>query len=303
MSSSSPSELVAPSSVTIPANSNSVTFALLAPQSMIIAPAKNYTVGASSSGYAGTIANLTVLNNNAPMLALSLDPTNISEAGGPFAAVGTVSRAPVSDQAVTIALASTNTGAAVVPAQVTIPGLQAAASFYVSAIHDTNVTGPKVTLISAQGLDNVGNPVGTAATQILTVQDIDGSSLQVLIANKVVPKGTTAATTAAVWTTLPPTNDLVVALSSSDTKEATVPATVTIPRWAKPMPPSVSPAWMMAFLPATIRQPSPPAPPITRAAVMCSPSRTSVYRTWSSRASPRPEPPSPPNRSRLAFVC
>jgi subtilase family serine protease len=229
ISSSSPSELVAPLSVTIPANSNSVTFSLLAPQSTIIAPAKNYTVGASASGYAGTIANLTVLNNNAPMLALSLDPTNISEAGGPFAAVGTVSRAPVSDQAVTIALASTNTGAAVVPAQVTIPGLQAAVSFYVSAIHDTNVTGPKVTLISAQGLDNVGNPVGTAATQILTVQDIDGPSLQVLIANKVVPKGTTAATTAVVWTALPPTNDLVVALSSSDTKEATVPATVTIP--------------------------------------------------------------------------
>ena len=229
LSSSSPSELVVPSSVTIPANSNSVTFALLAPQSTIIAPAKNYTVSASASGYTGSIANLTVLNNNAPTLALSLDRTNLSEAAGPFAAVGTVSRAPVSDQAVTIALASTNTGAAVVPAQVTIPGLQAAVSFYVSAIYDTNVTGPKVTLISAQGLDNAGNPVGIAATQILTVQDIDGPSLQVLIANKVVPKGTAAATTAVVWTTLPPTNDLVVALSSSDTKEATVPATVTIP--------------------------------------------------------------------------
>ena len=73
----------------------------------------------------------------------------------------------------------------------------AAASFYISAVYDTNITGPKATLISAQGLDNVGNPVGTAATQILTVQDIDGPSLQVLIANKVVPKGTTAATTAA----------------------------------------------------------------------------------------------------------
>jgi subtilase family serine protease len=229
VSSSSPSELVAPSSVTIPAHSNSVTFALLAPQSTIIAPAKNYTVSASASGYAGTIANLTVLNNNAPTLALSLDLTNISEAAGPFAAVGTVSRAPVNDQAVTIALASTNIGAAVVPAQVTIPGLQAAVSFYVSAVYDTNVTGPKVTQISAQGLDNVGNPVGTAAIQILTVQDIDGPSLQVLIANKVVPKGKTAAMTAVVWTTIPPTNNLVVALSSSDTKAATVPSTVTIP--------------------------------------------------------------------------
>ncbi len=225
---SSAGALTSPGSVTIPANSNSVSFTVLAVQNTFIAPAQTYSLNASAGGYVSASANLTVLNNNAPKLALSFTGTNFNETDGPYASAGTVSRDPVTDQSVTVALVSTNAGAAVVPAQVIIPSFQASTLFYVAAVNDTNVTGPKLTLISAQALDNAGNPVGTAATGLLTVEDVNGPLLNVTIASKVVPKGVNPATTAVVWTTPPPTNNLWVTLASSNTNEATVPATVTI---------------------------------------------------------------------------
>jgi hypothetical protein len=229
ITSSSSSALASPSSVTIPANSNFVSFIVLAVQNTYIAPAQTYTLSVSAGGYVSASTTLTVLNNNAPKLALSFNRTNFNETDGPYAAAGFVSRDPVTDQSVTIALVSTNTGAGLVPAQVVIPSLQASALFYVAAVNDTNVTGPKVTLISAQTLDSASNPVGIAEMGVLTVEDVNGPLLNVTIASKVVPKGANPATTAVVWTTTPPTNDLVVTLTSSDTNEATVPATVTIP--------------------------------------------------------------------------
>ena len=227
---SSLSALVTPDSVTIPADSNSVSFTVLAVQNTIIAPAQTCTISASARGYASGSADLTVLNNNTPTLGLSFNRTNLNETDGPFAAVGTVSRYPVTDQAVTIALANTHPGAAFVPAQITIPSQQASAAFYVAVVNDTNVTGPKATLVSAQALDNVGNTAGSAATGVLIVEDVNGLLLNVTLAAKVVPKSAKpVATTAMVWTATPLANDLVVTLASSNTNEATVPATVTIP--------------------------------------------------------------------------
>ena len=51
-----------------------------------------------------------------------------------------------------------------------------------------------LTLLTAQGLDNAGNAVGAPATETLVVEDVNGPSLQVTLARKVVPKGTTNAT-------------------------------------------------------------------------------------------------------------
>jgi hypothetical protein len=223
----SPSSLAVPNAIVIPANSNSASFTVLAVQNTIIAPDRTYTISASVNGYTSSSASLTVLNNNAPTLALSLDRTNINEADGPFAAVATISRYPITDQPVTMALASTNTGAALVPGEATIPALQGSAAVYVAAVNDTNVTGPKVTLISAQALDILGNPIGTPVSQALVVQDNNGPVLRLSLASKVVPKGTN--TTGLLRIATANTNDLLVTLTSGATNEATVPATITIP--------------------------------------------------------------------------
>jgi hypothetical protein len=202
---------------------------LSASQNTVIAPAQTYTVTVAAPGFIPASSNLTVLNVNAPTLALSLDRTNISEADGPLAAIATVSRQPASDQPLTVALTSSNRAAAMVPAQVVISPYQSSASFYVTAEDNTNVTGPKVTLISAQALDISSNAVGNAAAEILTVQDADGPLLKLVIAEKVVSKGLNPATTAVVSRSTPATNALLVTLTCSAPNEATVPATVTIP--------------------------------------------------------------------------
>jgi CARDB/Immunoglobulin domain len=226
---SSSTALNVPVSVTIPADSNSVAFTVTAAQTSVIAPPQNYSVTASASGYASGSANLTVLNDNTPALTLSLVPTNINEADGPFAAIGTISYQPISSQPLTIALTSTNTAGAIVPAQIVIPALTGSATFYVAAVNDTNITGPKVTLISAQALDNQGDPVGNPASESLIIQDNNVPVLRMSVASAVVPKGANPATVGSVWTTIPPTNDLMVTLTSSETNEATVPLTITIP--------------------------------------------------------------------------
>ena len=226
--SSSPSALSAPASVIIPGGSNSAAFNLLAVQSTAIEPTHVYTVTASAPGYLSAGTNVTVFNNNTPALTLTLDRTNVSEGDGPFAAVATVGRSPVTDQPVTIALASSNSAAATVPAQVVIPGLQGEASFYIAAVNDGLVTGPKATLISAQVLDSSLNPIGAVASQLLEVQDDDGPALKLVLAPKVVAKSVSSAATATVLRNTPPTNDLVVTLTSSALDEAAVPPAITI---------------------------------------------------------------------------
>lgn len=228
IASSSSTALSVPTAVTIPAYSNSVAFTVLAVQSTVIAPAQSYTLSVATSGYNGATASLVVFNDNTPTITLALDRTNINKGEGPFAAVATISRQPVTDQAVTLALASTNPFAALVPAQVTIPALQATTTFPVAAVNDTNVRGPQTTLISAQALDVDGNAVGEPATELLTVQDDTGPVLQLAVLNTVVTKGANPATTGIVWIAEPITNDLRVSLTSSETNEATVPASVTI---------------------------------------------------------------------------
>jgi subtilase family serine protease len=226
--SSNPGRLNTPSSVTIPANSNSVSFTMLAPDNTSIDPAQVCSVVASAPGFISASTNLTVLDNDAPALTLSLDRTNMSEGDGPFAVAATVTRAPVTDQAVTLALSSSNTAAALVPPKITIPALQGQASFYVAAIADNLLTGPKLTLLSAQSLDTAGHPAGNAATELLVVQDTNGPALILSIANKIVPKGVVHATTATVSRNTPATNDLVVTFTSSATSEVGLPVSLTI---------------------------------------------------------------------------
>ena len=226
--SSSPQAFSGPATVVIPAYSNTATFTMQAVQSTVIAPSQIYTVSASANGYGEGTLGVVVLNDNTPTLTLALDRTNIDDSDGPLAAIATVSRQPVTDQPLTVALASTNP-VTEVPAEIVIPGFQGSATFYVAAQPLTKVIWPQATLITAQALDIQSNAVGNLAAAGLTVQSINGPTLTLVISNKVVAKGLTPATTAVVSVNPPATNDLVVTLASDNLNEAAVPATVTIP--------------------------------------------------------------------------
>jgi uncharacterized delta-60 repeat protein len=174
-------------------------------------------------------ASLTVVDNEPPppTLTLTVSPTTFSEAAGAAAATGTVTRTnlPLNVDLV-VTLSSNDTTEASVPASVTIPAGQASATFPVAAVDDTVPDGPQAVQITASAS-------GLSAAAGVTVTDDDPAvpALGVTIDRLGVLEqtGPNAATGTVTRYNLPLDQPLVVTLISSETTEATVPASVTIP--------------------------------------------------------------------------
>ncbi len=121
-------------------------------------------------------------------------------------------------------LTSSDTTEATVPSSVTIPASQASVTFPIDAVDDDEADGTKTVTITATA------PGYIDGADTLEVTDDDGPPLTLSIAaDSIVESGGIAATTGTVTRNADTTGPLVVALSSSDISEATVPSSVTIP--------------------------------------------------------------------------
>jgi fibronectin type 3 domain-containing protein len=166
----------------------------------------------------------TILNDDVPALTVTVNPAMFAENAGSNAATGTVSRQGPTTAALTVTLTSSDTTEAVVPATVTIPAGQSSATFAVAAVDDAIYDGTQsVTIIASAA----GFTSGTAGVQV-TDDDPPGLSVTIAPATFAENAGNNAAT-GTVTRQGPTTAALIVTLASSDTTEATVPATVTIP--------------------------------------------------------------------------
>ena len=222
-----------PTSVTIPPGVASTNFIVLTPDDNLITAPRTYYITATAVGFRGATNGFVSLDNDMPSVDLTFTKTNFSEGDGPQATMATLHRSPITAQSVVFALESTNTGAALVPAQVTIPPGMDVVSFAVAAVNNDIVDGPKQTLIRCFVLDSLtGARLAEAANGLLTVQDDDGPTLKVLLAKKVVPQGVNPATTATVTRNTETNDSLLVTLTSSLTNAAVVPDTVLIPAGA-----------------------------------------------------------------------
>ena len=106
----------------------------------------------------------TILNHSAPPgLSVSIAPGSFSEAAGPSAAVGTVTRIGPTDAPLTVALASGDTGELTVPDSVTIGAGQTTATFAVSAVDDTVWKGTQTVTVSASASSYTS---GSTAVQV-----------------------------------------------------------------------------------------------------------------------------------------
>jgi large repetitive protein len=174
-------------------------------------------------------ASLTVADDEPPdpALTLSVSPATFSEAAGTNAAIGTVTRANVSLAAAqVVTLVSSDTTEATVPATVTIPAGQASVSFAIAAVNDTVGDGSQAVTITASA-------AGLTGTAAVTVTDDDpalpGLEVRINKPSVLEQTGSAAATGTVTRYNLPLSQAQVVTLSSSDTTEATVPTSVTIP--------------------------------------------------------------------------
>ncbi|MEC8338793.1 MAG: zinc-dependent metalloprotease family protein, partial [Planctomycetota bacterium] len=159
------------------------------------------------------------------LLALAIADEEVTETDGAAATNATVTRTGSTSGDLVVTLTSSDTTEATVPATVTIPDGQSSVTFEIAAIDDSDVDGTQTVTITAEasGL--------ASGSDTLNVTDDDVPLvLSVAIADaSVAENGGATATTATVTRTGPTSGDLIVSLTSSDTSEATVPSTVTIP--------------------------------------------------------------------------
>ena len=220
-----------PDFVTIPPGQASASFTIFAVDDHAVGPTRTFSVQATAAGYADSSpVDVQVFDNDVPDLQLTFAQTTVSEGAGPQASFATVSRSLVRNTRLIVDLDNSNPGAALGPIQVIIPPGQTSLSFPVAAVNNALVDGVKQAVFTPFTVDPATDrrlAAGPPAT--LTVTDDDGPALTVVLARKLVPEGASPATTGTLSRNTGSNVALVVALASSETTEATVPASVTIP--------------------------------------------------------------------------
>ena len=181
--SSNTSKLTVPSTVTIPAGEDSVTFPVTAIDDGTIDGNESATINASASGFQGGSDSAVVVDNNAPALSLTLAATTVSESAGADATTGTISIASTASQPITIDLTSSNTASATVPASVVIEFGQESVSFPIAAINNGLDVGDQTALIRAIVVTDAGVYVNqSSASASLLVENVNGPAVSLSLA-------------------------------------------------------------------------------------------------------------------------
>ncbi len=161
-----------------------------------------------------------------PPLAIAA-PASFTEGDGLRVGAGTVSLPAASPTSVTVNLVSSDTSELLVPASVTFPPNTTTMPFDITVVDDALLDGPQDLTITASGSGY------TAGVANVRVYDNESSSLSVTLP-PTAREGDGKLTAAGLITAAAaPDAPITVTLTSSDTTEATVPATVVLPMGQK----------------------------------------------------------------------
>ncbi len=229
LSASGLGQLQVPAAVVIPAGANSNSFAFSITDDTLVEEDRVYQIEATAPGFVSTTASILVIDNDVPRMVLSLSSTEVSEGAGVQAAIATVSRGYISPRSLVVELENSNPLAALVPPAITIPGGQSSISFPVAAVDNAQVNGPQTVELRAFATTAIGQRISASDPVTLTVTDDDVPGLRLVAARDLLAEGLPSATTITVFRNAATNQPLAVSLISSDTAEATVPGTVTIP--------------------------------------------------------------------------
>ena len=222
-----------PVTVEIPAGALAATFELTATDDEIPELDALFAIDVVASGYVGATAIMTIVDNDLPTLSIIPAQAEISEGAGATALTAIVRRAEATSRSLTVQLCSSDTTAAVVPSEVTIPAGETSASFLIGAVDDSIVDGTQLAEISATGVVvpcrmTTPKPTGTATAQI-TVLDDDGPTLLASFDRELVNEGITGAANLIVSRNTSTEGELVVTLTVGNATELSTPLTATIP--------------------------------------------------------------------------
>ncbi len=218
LSSTDVSEATVPATVTILAGQASATFPINAVDDTLLDGSQFVQIRASRVGYVDGVVSFVV--TDAEDLTVNIDVTSITEAGG--ITLGRVVRSNTDvATSVVVSLLSSDTSEAVVPAIVVIPANQNQANFLIQGIDDTLLDGTQTVTITAA---LAGYTSGSKTLEVL-----DAESLTLTTSASSTSENGGALTGTVTRSNTDIDSPVTITLVSSDTTEASVPATVVIP--------------------------------------------------------------------------
>ena len=138
LTSSDPSEIVLPPTVTIPTGAAEVTVMLAVRDDQLVELDPLVVLTASADGYTAAVAGVTVSDDDEPTLTLTLDRMSVAESGDDFTGVVHRNVADVS-QPLTVDLEASPLSELTLPGQVLIPAGSRAASFSLQPVDNQEV--------------------------------------------------------------------------------------------------------------------------------------------------------------------
>jgi len=217
--------------VVIPAGQTSAVVTVSGRQDQVIEAPMNIRVTASAPGVVTVEKTVSLLDDDWPVLTLTLDRNTVSEADGADAIQARIERDMVSPLPLTVWLVNTNSAAVTVPASVVIPGGSGAVEFPVGVVDNNIVDGSRTAKLKGEiRVSGAGVIVETAETTI-NVGDDEGPSLELSFASEYLPEGQTG-TVRVKRLRGNLSTALSVRLTSSLPTELQVPTTVSIPAGA-----------------------------------------------------------------------
>ena len=209
--------------VTIPADQSSTTFVITGVDDDLVDGTQVVTISVSASEHASDEAEIEVTDDDIAALTLTIQPTTIAENGN--SATATVTRNTPASNPLLVLLNSSDTTEATVPETIIIPEGRSSITFPVNSVDDLVADGtqPATITATAEGHND--------AAFAIEVTDDDEAQLSLTIDPMTISENGGRAE-AVVSRNTPAAAALVVTLSSSDTGEASVQETITIPAGA-----------------------------------------------------------------------
>lgn len=220
LSSSEPSKVVLPRTVVIPAGTNAVAFPIRVLDDKLLDGTVPVVLRAEAPGYFAAQSLLAVTDDEKAVLRVTLPP-RIRE-GGQRARHGMVRVHPKPKRDVVVNLTADDPGELSVPASVVIRAGEISARFDLAAVDDERIDGPQRVTVTA----HVENWVD--GRDSIVVMDNDAPALVLLLPATLAESEGVVTNAGAVRLSGTLRTNLVVQLSSSDTTELHLPATVEV---------------------------------------------------------------------------
>ena len=238
LTSNSPTRFPVPASVTISAGSLSANVSVNLVQDNI--PEIDLGVGviAGATNHNSANGSIVINDDDVPGLELVIQTDLVPESAGFFATQATLRRKANSNPiAFTANLSADLANALILPPSITLAAGENEKTFTIGVIDNTLADGQRNVNVTASifvascGCSAPPASSGSVSDN-LTISDDDGAALQLTATSLTLPEGLASAGILRVTRNTPSSGNLLVALTSSDTGEATVPATTTIPNGA-----------------------------------------------------------------------